>query len=120
MSKSRLEQIRNYGIAAVFSIILAFPLSGVTMAVYMAVYMLVFNPSAVFQRPLATLMTALFIAVWYGVAIPVSGGFPVTDEGGIHRMNAYPFIIATAAILFFIFCRGRRWFRRPARPSGAA
>ncbi|WP_233849696.1 hypothetical protein [Paraburkholderia sp. HD33-4] len=108
MIKSRLEQIRNYSLAAVFSIILAFPLSGVTIAVYM----LVSDPSAMFQRPLAILITALFVAVWYGVAIPVSGGFPVTDEGGVNRMNAYPFIIATAAILFFIFCRGWRWVRR--------
>ena len=108
MSKSRLEQIQKYGLAAVFSIILAFPLSGVAIAIYG----FALNPSAAFHHPLGALMAALAVVVWYGAATTVSGGFPITEEGGVNRMNAYPFIIATAAILFFIFCRGWHSFRR--------
>jgi hypothetical protein len=110
MSKSKLERIQKYGITAVFSIVLAFPLSGATIAIYG----LAMNPSVDFHHPLGALMTALIGAVWFGVATTVSGGFPITDEGGVNRMNAYPFIIATAVIMFFIFCRGWHWFRRAA------
>lgn len=77
----------------------------------MAIRGLVTDLSWTIHNPLGALVVILVGAIWFGVAIPISGGFPIADEGGVNRINAYPYIIPTAMILAFIFFRGWRWFR---------
>jgi len=88
------------------AIILAYPISGLTMAIGG----LMGNLSWAAYHPLGAFAVTIIGAIWFCVAIPMSGGFPISDESGVHRINAYPYIIPTAVILAFIFFRGWRWF----------
>lgn len=91
----------------VVAILLAYPLCGFAIAIKG----LLMQPAWAFNHPLDALYVSLVFVAWYGIATPISGGFPVTDEAGIHRMNAYPYIAATAVFLCFVFFRGWRLFK---------
>jgi hypothetical protein len=94
------------------AILLAYPLCGLAIALRG----LLATPYWSIHHPLEALEVIAAIIVWYGIATPISGGFPITDEAGIQRMNAYPYIAATAVALCFIFFRGWRWFRYAVIP----
>ena len=42
---------------------------------------------------------------------PIYFGFPISDEGGINRVNMYPYIFPTALLLFFTFVGGWNWLK---------
>ena len=87
----------------VMSVVLAYPLSGCTMGVLS----LVEDPSLI----LHPFILAIEVA-WFAVATPLYGGFPPADEGLVHRKNMYPWIMFTAACIFFVTSKGWRWFKR--------
>jgi hypothetical protein len=89
----------------ILSIALAYPLTGV---VYWTFGMLKGLPDT-----LKTPAVDLFLLFFWIIAIPTYGGFVPANEGDVGpRTNMYPWIIPTAAALFFLFSQGWKWFRR--------
>jgi hypothetical protein len=89
----------------IVSIALAYPLSG---AVYWIFEMVGGLPDTL-KSPGIDLFLLFFWIIW----IPLHGGF-IPAQGGdpYARINMYPWIIPTAAALFFLFSQGWRWFKR--------
>jgi hypothetical protein len=87
------------------SVALAYPLSG---AVYWTFGMLRGLPDT-----LKTPGVDLFLLFFWIIEIPACGGFIPANGGDPYaRTNMYPWIISTAAALFFLFSQGWKWFRR--------
>jgi hypothetical protein len=93
------------GFRLVVSIALTYPLSGV-------VYW-IFEMFRGLPQTLKYPGVDLFLLFFWIIATPTFGGFVPANEGGAgSRLNMYPWIIPTAAALFFLFSQGWRWFRR--------
>lgn len=90
------------------SIVLAYPLSGVARALLSVIG----NPALLIHDPSITLLTFVVGSAWFGILTPLYLGFPISDEGGVNHANMYPYIIPTAIVLFFLFSKGWRWFKR--------
>ncbi len=88
----------------VAGVMLAYPLSGCTLAIGRAFT----DPSFAIRDPVGFIIWTLY----YVIATPLFGGFPPTDEGGVHHRNMYPWIVTTALALFFFSSKGWRWFKR--------
>lgn len=87
------------------SIVLAYPLSSVVYWIFEIVRGL--------PQTLKHPGVDLFMLFFWIIAIPTCGGFVPANEGDVGpRINMYPWIIPTAAGLFFLFSQGWRWFRR--------
>jgi hypothetical protein len=50
--------------------------------------------------------------LWFMIFTPIYLGFPIGDEGGINRVNMYPYIFPTALFLLFTFVGGWRWLKK--------
>jgi hypothetical protein len=96
-------------LAPILSFLVAYPASGLTLAL---VFFIRESPGSL-QRPSEAALAFVFRTLWFGILTPMYGGFPPSDEGGINRLNMYPYIIPTWALLFLIFWRILPLARRP-------
>lgn len=91
----------------VASVIAAYPVS----ALPFGILRLTSEPSQLIHNPFEPFIGLIIQIAWFAFLTPISLGFPVADEGGINRVNMYPYIIPTALVLFFVFFKGWRWFK---------
>jgi hypothetical protein len=91
----------------IFSIILAYPLSGAIYAIVGLIKLAFTSPASLKDLPVDFLMVLLWV-----IMVPSCGGFvPQNEADAGPRINMYPWIIPTAAAIFFILSGGWRWFR---------
>jgi hypothetical protein len=92
----------------ILSFALAYPISGVTLAVVS----LVRNPSFVFTNPSGAVLNLVVGSVWFGLTTPMIALGLLKPGGDVPDLNMYPYIIVTACIIFFLLSKGWRWCRR--------
>ena len=89
----------------VLSVLLAYPVSGAIYAITGIIKAAITNPHQI------SVTVDLLIITLFVVMVPACAGFiPANEAGTGPRINMYPWIIPTAAVLFFLFSRGWRWF----------
>jgi hypothetical protein len=96
-------------IRMIFSIMLAYPVSGAANAIYGLIVLAWTSPKLLLDDPgVAVILVVLDI-----VLVPLFGGFVPANEGDVGpRINMYPWIVPTAFVLFFLSSRGWLWFKR--------
>jgi uncharacterized iron-regulated membrane protein len=88
---------------------LAYPLSGALYAIVGIIKLAFLSPWAAIKN----LPIELFMIFLWMLMVPSCAGFVPQNEGDVGpRINMYPWIIPTAAVLFFVLSAGWRWFRR--------
>lgn len=89
------------------SIILAFPLSGVAVALVG----LAREPSFLFENPSAALLEFFYVSISFGLSTPMKSLGILKPGGDVPDMNMYPYIIPAACIIFFLISKGWRWLK---------
>lgn len=91
-----------------FSILLSYPLSGAIYAIFGIVRLAFTEPS-----PFKNITGDILLLGFWILAVPSCAGFvPANEADSGPRIDMYPWIVPTAALLFFLFSRGWRWFRK--------
>ena len=78
-----------------YSVAGAYPLSGVPFAIHE-----LFADSLWRNNSGAAVERFLWTLIWGAIATPLGLGIAITDEGGVGRVNMYPYIFPTAVGIF--------------------
>lgn len=94
-------------VKALAAFLLAYPVSGALYAIVSLAKVAFTDPASV-----KNIGVDFFVIGLWMVMVPAYGGFVPQNEADVGpRVNMYPWIIPAAVTLFFLFCKGWRWFR---------